>query len=475
MPHDMAGWIRDVLPEISLVLGAILVLLVALFTPRARQGVTAIVAATTVVVSGVLVGARLGSPTDLTFAGTYAVDGATDGAALIILAATLVVIALSPTWFRTDPRHGEYYTILLFSALGAILLAGASDLIELILALLLSSLTGYVLTAYHRRSRVASEAAMKYFLLGALPSTSMLIGVALLFGLAATSSYGGLATGLTDGSAALVVGTALVILALTFKIGGAPLHAWVPDVAQGAPAPSAAFVTAVPKVGGLVALARFVAVLPADAVGWRPTIAIVAAATMTIGNLAALWQEDLRRLLGWSAVSQTGYGLLAVVALGRTDLAVTSLLLFLVSYVVANLAAFGAVVALRGRTARDDYLGVGHRRPLLAATIVVSFLSFIGIPPLVGFPAKLLLFGVAIEAGYAWLAVVAAVNTVVSVFYYVRFIAPMYRTPEDRRIALLDGWSTAAALASGVAVVVAGVAAERLVGWFGTVALVSGQ
>jgi NADH-quinone oxidoreductase subunit N len=353
--------------------------------------------------------------------------------------------------------------------LGAILLAGATDLIQLVLALLLSSVTGYVLAAYHRQSRSASEAGIKYFLLGALANTVMLIGVAFLFGLAGTSTYDGLEADLGAASPGLVVGAALVLVALAFKLGAVPAHAWVPDVAQGGPAPAAAFITTAPKIGGLIALARFAAVLPEEAIGWRPLIAVLAAATMTLGNLAALWSDDLRRLLGWSAISQTGYGLMAIVALGRSDLDLVALLYFLLAYLIGNLAAFAVVVALRGRTDREDYRGLARRRPWLAAILALAFLSFIGIPPLVGFPAKLLLFGVAIEAGYTWLSIVAIVNTVVSIFYYARFLAPIYFDEAVDRFPSLGRSASGAAVVSGSALVIAGVLTETFVARFSSV------
>lgn len=471
---DMGALVGDVAPEIALVLGGIAVLLFALFAPRRLQSWAAAIAAATCCVSAVLAWVALDTPQQLTFTDSYAIDAVTSWARLIVLAATLATIALSVAWFRSDPRQGEYYTLLLFSSLGAILLAGATDLIQLILSLLLSSVTGYVLVAYHRRSRVAAEAGIKYFLLGALPNAGMLIGVAFLFGLAGGTTYPVLGTGLVEASPALVAGVALVVVALVFKVGAVPAHAWVPDVAQGAPAPVAAFVTTAPKVGGLIALARFVSVLPPESVGWRPVIAVLAAVTMTLGNLAALWQDDVRRLLGWSAVSQTGYGLMALVALDRSDLAVPALLVFLVAYVLGNLAAFGVVVALRGRTDRASYAGLAREHPWLAAALAVSFLSFIGIPPLYGFVAKLLLIAVAIEAGYTWLAVLAVVNTVWSIFYYARVLAPMYFAPLPGPVAVLGRWSRTATLACAGGVIATGIVAEPLMRAFRTALLLTG-
>ena len=308
--------VGDVLPEIALVLGGVVVLLYALSAPADRQVGAAVLALTTVAIAGLLTLRMLDDKQIVTFFGTYARDGGALWAKLIVLGATAATIGLSVPWFRRDPRHGEYYTLLLYSALGAVLLAGATDLKEFIVAMLLSSATGFVLCAYHRRSSPAAEAAIKYYLIGALANSALLIGVAFLFGLAGGTTLEALATGLPGNSLTAVVGVGLVILGITFKIGAVPAHAWMPDVAQGAPAPVAAFVTAVPKVGGFLFLARFVLALPAGSVGWEVTVALLAAATMTLGNLACLWQDDLRRLLGWSAVSQTGYGLMAIVAIG---------------------------------------------------------------------------------------------------------------------------------------------------------------
>lgn len=473
---DNAGMLEmvgDVLPEIALVLGGVIVLVYALFAGPKRQTGAAVLALLTTAVATVLTLAMLDREQGLTFFDTYARDATAAWARLMILGATAVTIALSVPWFRRDPRHGEYYTILLYSALGAALLAGATDLKEFLVAMLLSSATGFIMTAYHRRSSPAAEAAMKYYLIGALANSAMLMGVAVLFGLAGGTTLATLSTGLpTSGGIAAVIAVGLVIVGLAFKLGAVPAHAWVPDVAQGAPAPVAAFVTAVPKIGAFVFLARFVLALPPGSLGWEVLIAVLAAATMTLGNLACLWQDDFRRLLGWSAVSQAGYGLMAVVALGRSDLAVPALLFFLIAYVPGNLAAFGAVVELRGRTAITDYAGLARARPGLAGSILLSFLSFIGVPPLSGFVAKLLLFLVAIQVGYTWLAVVAAINTVVSIFYYVRVLAPAYFGELAGPVPVLGrtaGWAT---FVSAAALVVVGVLAEPFMAAFAGAQLV---
>lgn len=455
----MAAVVGAVLPEIALVLGGVIVLLYALAAPPRRQVGAAALALLTTAAATILTIAVLGDAQLVTFFGTYARDGNALWGKLIALAATAVTIGLSIPWFRRDPRHGEYYTLLLFSSLGAVLLAGATDLKEFVVAMLLSSVTGFVLTAYHRRSSLSAEAAIKYYLIGALANSAMLIGVAFLFGLAGGTNLAALETGL-PGGIATVAGVGLVIVGLAFKLGAVPAYMWVPDVAQGAPAPIAAFVTAVPKVGGFIFLARFVLALPSGVIGWEVLIAVLAALTMTLGNLACLWQDDLRRLLGWSAVSQAGYGLMAIVGIGRSDLAVPAVLFFLLAYVPANLAAFGVVVELRGRTAIADYVGLARERPLLTGALATSFLSFIGVPPLSGFVAKLLLFLVAIEVGYTWLAVIAAINTVISIFYYVRVLAPAYFGGSAGPVPVLGRTAAWATIASAGSLVLVGIAAE---------------
>ncbi|CAN5561897.1 NADH-quinone oxidoreductase subunit N [soil metagenome] len=459
--------VGSVAPEIILILGAVAVLVFSLFAPRRAQGSAAVLALATLAAAGLASAAMLRGGQTLTFFDTYAADDVAVWAKLIVLAVAAVCVALSVEWFAGDARHGEYYTLLLLSTLGAVLLAGAADLMGIILGVLLSSATGYVLAAYHRADARSGEAAIKYFLLGGLTNGAMVYGAVLLFGLAATTTFTGLADGLADADpVALVAGTALVVLGLLFKLGAVPAHAWMPDVADGAPAPAAAFLTVAPKVGALVALGRLVLVLPEDGVGWRVLVAIAAAATMTLGNLAALTQDDVRRMLGWSAVSQAGYALMAVVALGRSDLAITALLYFLAAYAVANLAAFGVVVELRGRTDRAAYAGLARARPLLALVLVIALLSLVGIPPLAGFGAKVLLFAATVDAGYTWLAVLAVINTVVSLAYYLRVIAPSYFEPATTPVPVLGRVANVATVACGAGVVALGLAAEPLLDAF---------
>lgn len=454
----------EILPELVLVVGTVVSLFWALFAPRRLQPHTALVALAVLAATAASTAVLLADPPGATFFGTYAADATALWAKLIVVAGTAAAVGLSVEWFRADPRHGELYTLVLFAALGSVLMAGATDLMELVVGILLSSASGFTLAAFHRRSPAAGEAALKFFLVGGLANAALLYGSALLFGLAGTTVFAGFAPALRGAdTTALAAGFGLVATGLTFKLGAVPAHAWVPDVAEGSPAPMAALLTAVPKVGSIVALARLAAALGDSPVGWRPLVAVLAAATMTLGNLAALWQADVRRLLGWSAVSMTGYGLMGVVAVGRSDLAVPSIVYFLAAYVVANLAAFGVVVELRGRADVGAYHGLARARPLLFAALAVAFLSFVGIPPLAGFVAKLQLFAATVDAGYTWLAVVAVANTVASLFYYLRVLGPAYFEPPPAvALPLLGRWAAATTYACALAVVVAGVGAQPL-------------
>ena len=421
--------IGHVAPEIALALGAVAVILTASFTARNRQGLPTLVALVAVIASaGTSIALAAGAEPQLTMERSWALDGATQAAELLVLAVTAITLLLSIEWFRTDPRRGEYPAIVLFAAAGAMLLAGAADTMELVVGMLLVSVAGYTLAAYHRNSPAALEAGMKYFLIGALTNSLLLLGVVLLYGVTGTTSYEVSIAPLTSGADTIAVTAAVlcILIGLAFEIGAVPAHVWLPDVAQGSPVPSAAFLTVAPKIGALVALARILQLVPTDIVDWRPIVAAVAAITMSLGNLIALWQTDLRRLLGWSSVSQAGYALMAVVVIDRAELALSALVAFLAGYAAATVAAFAVVAQLRGRTAIDAYRGIGTRRPWLAAALTVSLLSLVGIPPLGGFVGKLTVFAATIDGGYAWLAALAVANTVASLFYYLRVIGPMY-------------------------------------------------
>jgi NADH-quinone oxidoreductase subunit N len=448
--------VGDLAPEITVLFAGVAVVLVAMFIPQRRHGLCAVLALVGLAVAAALAVAQFGAHR-LTFSGTFALDGATGAARLMILTATALCVLLSPGWFATDRRHGEVYAMLLFSALGAMALAGAADLMQLVMGVLLSSVTGYVLAAYHRDWAVSVEAGMKYFLVGALANALMVIGVVLVMGIMGTTAYAGL-KGARLSDALALVGLMLVLTGLLFKLGAVPAHTWVPDVAEGAPVPVAAFLTTVPKIAAAVALIRLVGLIPSDG-SLRLLIAFIAAATMTLGNLAALWQDDVRRLIGWSSVSQAGYALMGVAVVGLSADALPALLVFVGAYALANITAFAVVAHLRGRTALADYAGLLRQRPWAAAALILAFLSLVGIPPLIGFVGKFALLLSVIEGEYGWLALLAIANSVLSLFYYARVIGPMVFKPGYGVAQTLDRRTKATMLAAATALVGVPVAA----------------
>ncbi|MFW3613697.1 NADH-quinone oxidoreductase subunit N [Billgrantia antri] len=454
--------VADLTPELALLIGAVGIVLGAAFMSHSRQGWLAGAALVALAIALGAVAVQWPAASSLTFSGVWILDAPASLAKLIILVSGMLAVAMSPEWMRSDPRHGEYYALCLFALLGAIVMAAAGDSMELLLGVLLSSAASYPLVAYHRGFAPALEAGMKYFLIGALANALLCVGVVMLFGLVGDTDYRVLSAFLAQSDRlALSVAMGCVILGLAFKLAAFPAHAWMPDVAQAAPAPVAAMLSVAPKVGAALALARLVALLPGEQ-GLLWLVAMVSAITMTLGNLAALRQSDVRRLLGWSSVSQSGYALMAVAVIERAGDAVTALLTFLAAYALANLTAFAVITHLRGRTDLDDYRGLARTQPLAAAVLIVAMLSLVGIPPLVGFFGKFLLFEATLEADHAWLAVIAVLNTLVSLYYYLRVAAVMTFSRPPGGVSVLGHHSRFAMLAGGLGLVASSLLIEFL-------------
>ncbi|PZU43496.1 MAG: NADH-quinone oxidoreductase subunit N [Arsenicicoccus sp.] len=453
-------------PEIVLFLGGLAALLGGSFLPRTRQWVTRAVAATALLVAALLAALDLPGPTQVAMEGTFTVDTTTGVARVVAALGTLVVLALASDEIAGTPRESETYALLLFSTTGTLILAGAGDLLVVTVGFLLASVPLYGLIGI-ARTPLGAEAAMKTYLLGALFGILLLTGVTLLYGVTATTSYAELTDRLTDAPAGVVAaGVVAVLGGLLFKAGGAPAHFWVPDAAQGAGGTVAAFLTTVPKIGAVIAAYRLVALLP-DTLAWPLLVALLAVTSMTLGNLAAYGQTDPRRLLGWSTVSQVGYLLVPVAVAGRSDLALPSLLLYLAGYTVTNLSAFAVTTALPRRRELRSYRGMGRTHPWLGAALVVALLGLVGTPPTVVFVGKLTTTAAAWDAGYAWLAVLVLVNTVVSLFYYLRWIAPLYTHQEaaghHQQDAGTEGrWSRSAAIGTAALSLLLGIGAGAL-------------
>lgn len=451
------------LPEIILFLGGLAVLISGSFLARDRQWITRVVAAATLMAAAVAAAAGLAGPAEMAMEGTFTVDVTTGVARIVAAFGTLVVLALASDEIAGSPRESETYALMLFATTGTLILAGADDLLVVTVGFLLASIPLYGLIGI-ARTPGGTEAAMKTYLIGALFGILLLAGITILYGVTATTSYAALTGRLADApTGAVAAGVVAILAGLMFKAGGVPGHFWVPDAAQGAGGAVAAFLTTIPKIGAVIAAYRFVAVLP-DTLAWPLLVGLLAVASMTLGNLAAYWQTDPRRLLGWSTVSQVGYLLVPVAVAGRSDLALPSLLLYLAGYTVTNLSAFAVTTSLPDRRDLNSYRGMGRAHPWLGVSLVVALLGLVGTPPTVVFVGKLTTTAAAWDAGHAWLAVVVFVNTVVSLFYYLRWIAPIYGhgEPGERAAFKPKTFSASAALVTALLSVLIGIGAGLL-------------
>jgi NADH-quinone oxidoreductase subunit N len=414
------------LPEAILLAGAIAALLTGAFVPRRALWTTRLIAAAALLASASAAAMALTEPARSVYGGSYTLDAATGTVRIIVALAALMVIALGGDEIAGTERESETCSLILLAALGSVVLAGTSDLLVLAVAFLLASIPLYALIGLSR-SKEGAEAALKTYLLGAFTGISLLLGATLLYGLAGTTLYRGLADALREAPApVLAVGVVGVLAGLLFKAGAVPAHFWVPDAAQGANVTGAAFATTVPKIGGVLAAFRLMDALPTT-LAWPLLIGLVSAVTMTLGNLAAYTQTDPRRLLGWSTVSQSGYLLMPVAVAQSAPLALPALLVYLAGYAASNLAAFAVVASSPDRDDLAAYLGLSSARPWRTAALVTALLSLVGTPPTAVFLGKLTVFTAAWDGGFWWLTVLAAVNTVISLFYYLRWIGPAFR------------------------------------------------
>jgi NADH-quinone oxidoreductase subunit N len=344
----------------------------------------------------------------------------------ILAALTVALVGLSAVdYLKTrTPFRGEFYALTLLAGLSLMLLSSATNLVMIYLSLEFLSISSYILTAYLRQDDRSTEAAMKYLLYGAVASGTMLYGFSLLYGATGSVDLATIAQSLP-----FIVSAVVMILAgFGFKIALVPFHQWSPDAYEGAPTPITAFLSVGPKAAGFAVLIRVLVVaLPAYEVNWTVILSLVAILTMTVGNLVALWQTNIKRMLAYSSIAQAGYmliGLAAWSAQPTNSLAnngVNGILLFLFAYVFTNLGIFAVAIALENKlgTANiSDYAGLIRRSPFLSIALLVFFLSLIGIPPTGGFMGKLFVFGAAINQGLYLLAVVGIINSVISVYYY---------------------------------------------------------
>jgi len=351
---------------------------------------------------------------------------------------------------RTRINHGEYYALLLSATLGMILMAASSDLITIFLGLELMSLALYVMVGSRRDQLESNEAALKYFLLGAFASGFLLYGIALIYGATGSTNLRGITAFMSDSplgrSPLFITGALLLLVGFGFKVAAVPFHMWTPDAYEGAPTSVTAFMSAGAKAAGFAALLRVAGTaLTVAEIDWRPILTGLAILTMTVGNVSALLQTNVKRMLAYSSIAHAGYVLVALAAGGTQG--ASAALFYLAVYSFMNLGAFGILALLgRGQDERvliSDLAGLGFRQPLLGLAMTVFMISLGGIPPTAGFMGKIYVFGAALDAGLVPLVIVGVLNSVVSVFYYLRITVAMYmQEPQGEPVAV--SWSVPA-------------------------------
>ena len=365
----------------------------------------------------------------LCFWGVVKVDAFSTFFHVLVTAITAVVILGSFEYMEAQQmRAGEYYGLILFGAVGMCLMSSAVELVLVFIALEISSISTYVLVGFRRRAAISSEASLKYFLLGSFATAFFLYGVALLFGATGSTSISVIADALQLKEIPVLAytGVAFIFVGLGFKVAAAPFHVWTPDVYEGAPAPVVGFMSTAPKAAAFAVLLRIM--FEAHAPGRLGLIWVAAALSMTLGNVGALVQQNVKRLLAYSSIAHAGYILVAFAALPHDG--IPAAMFYTASYAAMNVGAFAVVSHIAGAGERyvtlDDYAGLGRRSPLLAATLTIFLLSLIGIPMTGGFFAKFYVFSAALQANLVGLTIIGVLNSAVGAYYYLRIIVMMY-------------------------------------------------
>ena len=423
-----------ILPEIFLSVLAMALLLINVFNPGGQKSYLAYVSFIGIVATAVLVGAGWGSHIE-SFSGSVVLDNfATFFKMTFLVAAGLAVLISDSYMEREGCHHGELYPLILFTVVGMMLMASGTDLMTIFLGLEVMSIALYVLAGFNRANKKSNEAGLKYFLLGSFSTGFMLYGMALIYGATGTTRLYKIAAivgqmTLPSANILLVAGMLLMMIGFAFKIAAAPFHMWTPDVYEGAPTPLTAFMSAGPKAAGFAALLRiFLVALPTLQVEWSQVLWVLAVLTMTVGNITALRQDNIKRVLAYSSIAHAGYALVGFAAGNGTGTA--GILFYMLSYAFMNIGAFAVVILVskKGETNGNvsDFAGLGFKRPILALAMTLFLFSLAGVPPAAGFIGKFYLFSGAIQKGYIWLAVIGVLNSAASVYYYLRIMVYMY-------------------------------------------------
>jgi NADH-quinone oxidoreductase subunit N len=427
-----------ILPEIVLTAGALLVLIADVALPKAQRGALAWVTLLALAATAVSLAPFTSARVEVAH-GLIAVDQFALFFKVVFLLAAAITVLMSVRYLAVEGASpGEYYFLILCATLGMFVMAGGIDLITIFIGLETMAVSFYILAGFIKPNQRSNEAAVKYFLLGAFSLGILLYGMSLMYGLSGTTNLRVMATQFTgqEKDPRLILAVILVVAGVGFKIAAVPFHMWAPDVYEGAPTPITAFLSVGSKAASFAMLIRiFVEGLPAMNADWRLLFEVLAIITMTVGNVAAVTQSNVKRMLAYSSIAHAGYVLIGIVAWSPTNpRGITATLIYLMVYSFMQLGAFAVIVLLRRQDVVGDELkdfsGLHFRNPFAAFAMLLFMLSLGGIPPTAGFMGKFWLFSAAIDAHYYWLAVIGVLNSAISLYYYIRIVVFMYLKKE---------------------------------------------
>jgi NADH-quinone oxidoreductase subunit N len=427
------------MPEIILTIGILLIVTIDLLVSGDNKALMTGLTVATLLAALASVVSLYDQPAQSLFVGMLALDPFSLYFKLLVIATTLVVVVFGLQSSDIDHKYAEFYAVFLTVGLGGFLMASATNLLMMYLALELVSIPSFVLTGYQKHVRRSNEAALKYVVYGGVSSGIMLYGFSLLYGLTGTLDVHEIGAALASGDVpdvTLFIAATLAMAGFGYKVASVPFHFWCPDVYQGAPTPVTAFLSVAPKAVGFAMIARFFYLglstfdgVSGEVLGgqWTELLAVIAAATMTLGNLTAIWQNNLKRLLAYSSIAHAGYMMMGIVMLSPAGL--QAIMFYTGVYLFMNLGAFLVVILIAERTGSEDiseFRGMGWRAPFLSVAMTVFLASLTGLPPTAGFIGKVYLFAAVVEGGLWWLAVVGVLNSAVSLYYYWRVVRTIY-------------------------------------------------
>lgn len=414
--------LTPVTPEIIMTISATVLLILELIFKN--KGILAFIAVATAAVVLYTIPLSHGQ----TFGGMFISDAYSTYFKLIFIINLVLTVLISLRYIhREKAGYGEYYSLLVFATSGMMLMASAKDLIILYLGLELMALSTYILAGIKRHDIKSNEAAIKYFLLGAFSSALLLYGISLLYGMTTTTDIYKIAEHLktTEVTTTLLLSMILIVVAFSFKIAAAPFHMWAPDVYEGAPTSITAFMSVGPKAAGFAVMGRvFFEAFRNIQADWTPILIGIAILTMAVGNILALVQTNIKRMLAYSSIAHAGYMLIGIIP--GTQESMSAMMVYMLIYALMNIGAFAIVILLEKGEELSDYEGLSKSHPLVAALMLVFMFSLTGIPPTAGFIGKFNLFMAAIKAGYTWLVVIAVIFSAISAYYYLRVVMNMY-------------------------------------------------